>query len=139
MTATAYDKADNSKVETRSYEVKAWEMYGFYRPVDMNGVWNTVKGGSTVPLKFEVFAGSLELTDPSVIVQPLLATRVACSTGATDAIEELAAAGSTVLRYDTTDGQFIYNWKTPRSPATCYKVTMSSTSGSSLTAYFQLK
>ena len=29
----------------------------------MNGVVNTVKGGSTVPLKFEVFAGTTELTD----------------------------------------------------------------------------
>jgi hypothetical protein len=30
---------------------------GFYAPVDMgNSVVNTAKGGSTVPLKFEVFA-----------------------------------------------------------------------------------
>ena len=29
----------------------------------MNGVVNTVKGGSTVPLKFEIFAGSEELSD----------------------------------------------------------------------------
>ncbi len=40
-------------------------MKGFYAPVDVNGVLNTVKGGSTVPLKFEVFAGSTELTDTS--------------------------------------------------------------------------
>ena len=37
-------------------------MSGYYQPVDMNGVWNTVKGGSTVPLKFELFAGTTELT-----------------------------------------------------------------------------
>ena len=140
MTATAYDFAGNSKTEMRSYEVKAWEMYGFYQPVDMNGVWNTVKGGSTVPLKFEVFAGSLEFTDPSVIVQPLQASRVSCTPGTDDTIEELAAAGNTVLRYDFTDGQFIYNWKTPKSPGICYKVTVSSMSGGSpLTAYFKLK
>jgi hypothetical protein len=144
MTATAYDVAGNSKTEMRSYEVKAWEMYGFYQPVDMTPdgqptVWNTVKGGSTVPLKFEVFAGSLEFTDPSVIVQPLQASKVSCTTGSEDAIEGLAAAGNTVLRYDFTDGQFIYNWKTPKSPGTCYKVTVSSMSGSSLTASFKLK
>jgi hypothetical protein len=140
LTATAYDVAGNSTVETRTYTVKAWEMSGFYQPVDMGtSVWNTVKGGSTVPLKFEVFAGSFEFTDPSVIVQPLQASKVSCTSGSEDSIEDLAPAGNTVLRYDFADGQFIYNWKTPKSPDTCYKVTVSSTSGSSLSANFKLK
>ena len=38
-----------------SYTVLAASAKGFYQPVDMNGVYNTVKGGSTVPLKFELF------------------------------------------------------------------------------------
>jgi hypothetical protein len=33
----------------------------------MNGVWNTVKGGSTVPLKFEIISGATELTNTSSI------------------------------------------------------------------------
>ena len=42
-----------------TFQIAAWTLKGFYQPVDMNGVWNTVKGGSTVPLKFEVFAARL--------------------------------------------------------------------------------
>jgi hypothetical protein len=29
---------------------------GFYQPVEMDGVVNTIKGGSTVPMKFEVYS-----------------------------------------------------------------------------------
>src|SRR5262249_7108181 len=43
-----------------SDSIGAWRTTGFYQPVDMSTpttvVWNTVKGGSTVPLKFNVFA-----------------------------------------------------------------------------------
>ena len=45
-----------------------WTTNGFYQPVDMSGaqiVWNTVKGGSTVPLKFNLYAGSVKKTSVS--------------------------------------------------------------------------
>ena len=58
MTATATDNAGRTATATRSYTVNAWTTKGFYQPVDMDGVYNTVKGGSTVPLKFELFAGT---------------------------------------------------------------------------------
>ena len=41
---------------------------GFFAPVDTAaGVLNMVKGGATVPLKFRVYAGSTEITDPAVM------------------------------------------------------------------------
>ena len=52
---------------------------GFDSPVDMGGVWNIVKGGATVPLKFEVFAGTTELTNISV-VDTFTVKGVACPT-----------------------------------------------------------
>ena len=76
LTATAHDKAGNETKVERQYTVKAWTLSGFYQPVDMGGVWNTVKGGSTVPLKFEVFAAN-ELTDVSV-VDRFAVTRISC-------------------------------------------------------------
>jgi hypothetical protein len=116
---------------------------GFYQPVDMTPagsptVWNTVKNGSTVPLKFEVFAGSTELTDSAIVNQPLKATGVTCGAGTADDIE-LTATGGTSLRYDTTGGQFIFNWQTPKKVGSCYLVTVSMIDGSSLSAYFKLK
>jgi endonuclease G, mitochondrial len=122
----------------RTFTVLPWTLSGFYQPVDMGGVWNTVKNGATVPLKFEVFAGSTELTNTSVVVQPLTATQSLCSGGPTDDIEILATGG-TALRYDTTAGQFIYNWQTPRKAGFCYVVTITLTDGSSLTGKIQLR
>ena len=42
-------------------------------------------------------------------------------------------------RYDTTGGQFIYNWKTPGSAGQCYRVTMATQDLTTLVAYFKLK
>jgi hypothetical protein len=138
VTATANDMASNQNSATASYTVLAWTTNGFFQPVDMGGVWNTVKGGSTVPLKFEVFAGSTELTDTSIVNQPLKATQTLCTGGTPDDIE-LTATGATSLRYDTTDGQFIYNWKTPKKPGYCYVVTVTMADGTSISANFKLK
>jgi hypothetical protein len=138
MTASATDGAGNTATSTRSYTVLAWTLKGFYQPVDMNGVYNTVKGGSTVPLKFEVFAGPTELTDVSV-VKSFVQTKIACNnTSPVDEIE-VVSTGGTSLRYDTTGGQFIQNWKTPTGAGTCYRVTMTTQDGSSLVALFKLK
>jgi hypothetical protein len=137
VTASAMDKADNSASASASYSVLAWTLNGFYQPVDMSGVWNTVKGGSTVPLKFEIFAGS-ELTNTSA-VQSVQAYRIACTAGGSEDAIETVTTGGTSLRYDATSGQFIFNWQTPRQPGTCYKVVMTAQDGSTLTAFFKLK
>jgi hypothetical protein len=137
VAAGAGDQAGNAAVTTASYTVLAWTLKGFYQPVDMNGVYNVVKGGSTVPLKFEVFAGD-ELTLTSFI-KSFVQTRVACDgTAATDEVE-VTTTGGTSLRYDPVAGQFIQNWQTPKLPGTCYKVTMTTLDGSSLVAFFRLK
>lgn len=140
LTATATDAAGNTATESRSYTVAAWTLKGFYQPVDMNGVWNTVKNGSTVPFKFEVFAGSTELT-ATTVVSSFTAVQVQCGSGSAieDAIEEFADTGATTLRYDAVSGQFVRNWATPKKPGTCWKVTMTTQDGSSLSALFKLK
>ena len=138
MTATALDVAGNSYGETRSYTVLGWTLNGFFQPVDMNGVFNTVKNGSTVPLKFEIFAGSTELTDPAT-VKSLTSALVNCDASAPQDEVETTATGGTTLRYDASGGQFIYNWKTPNTAGKCYRVTMTSQDGSSLVAFFKLK
>jgi hypothetical protein len=135
LTASATDAAGNKATKTSSYTVRAWTLKGFYQPVDMNGVWNIVKNGSTVPLKFEVFAGNTELTDTSIV--SFTANAAACDTGAAADEIELTTTGGTSLRY--SDGQFIQNWQTPRTPGKCSKVTMKTTDGSSISALFKLK
>jgi len=138
FTATATDNVGNFGTKELHYTVLRWTLTGFYQPVDMDKL-NTVKGGSTVPLKFEVFAGDFELTNPDVVFS-LLYKQVACTDGTLieDAIETLATGG-TVLRYDPIAGQFVYNWQTPKKPGTCWVVTMTTDDGSSLSANFKLK
>ncbi|MFW5473105.1 PxKF domain-containing protein [Knoellia sp. CPCC 206450] len=138
LTASAKDVAGNTTTAQRDYEVLAWTLKGFYQPVDMGGVWNTVKNGSTVPLKFEVFAGATELTDTAV-VDTFTVTKVSCSTAGGSDDVELTTSGNTVLRYDASGGQFIQNWQTPKSAGACYKVTMTTDDGSATSALFRLK
>jgi hypothetical protein len=138
ITASAKDNAGNSVEKSVSYTVKAWTVTGFYQPVDVKGTLNTVKGGSTVPLKFEVFAGGTELTETSVVTG-FTAKPIFCDSSApTDEIEFLSTGG-TQLRYDTVADQFVQNWQTPRKPGSCYRVTMTTQDGSTISADFKLK
>lgn len=140
VTATAVDKAGNTTVRSTSYEVLAWSTGGYYRPVDLGGVWNTVKNGSTVPLKFEVFAGATELTSTGAIGATFTVKGVTCPNGSATMDElELTTTGGTSFRYDTTGGQFVQNWQTPKKPGACYEVTTALADGSRLSARFALK
>ena len=135
VTATATDKAGNTSTTSAAYTVLAWTLKGFYQPTDMSGIINTVKNGSTVPLKFEIFAGPTELTNLSAVLQPLKAVPSTCA-GATDDIE-MVSTGATSLRYE--GGQFLYNWQTPKKANSCYVVTVTAADGTSLSATSKLK
>jgi len=138
LTATAKDNASNQSTKIRNYTVLAWTLKGFYQPVDMNGIFNIAKNGSTVPLKFKVFAGATELTDIAYIKSLAIGLTACYADAPSDAIE-MTATGGTSLRYDPIAGQFIYNWKTPNTAGKCYRVTMTALDGSALVAYFKLK
>jgi hypothetical protein len=134
--ASAKDKAGNTNEASSTYTVLAWTTKGFFAPVDMGGVFNSVKGGSTVPLKFELFAGA-ELTDPAS-VKSLTYSKVTCDGSAPVDEIETVATGGTSLRYDSTSGQFVYNWKTPTG-AGCYKATMTAQDGTTISAFFKTR
>ena len=151
---------------TISYTVTpTWTLKGFYKPVKENGVWNTRKGGSTVPFKFKIYeANGVKTKDKtdiaSFVAAPILCVGQTTATG-TKTIDLLSVTrkGFT-LRY--RDGAFHQNWKTAKVKATrvtvsakvkghakaktkkvivpsCYQVTMTAVDGQSLTALFKLK
>jgi hypothetical protein len=138
LTATATDNAGNTGTGTASYLVRKLDLTGFFQPVDLGGVWNTVKNGSTVPLKFRVFDRGVEQTSTTV-VKSFTQSKVTCATGTEDTIEEIASTGGTSLRYDGTGQQFIQNWKTPTGAGTCYRVTLTLIDDTTQTALFKLK
>lgn len=142
LTATATDRAGNVETATLNYSVNSWSLNGFYQPVDMSPanaiIYNTVKSGSTVPFKFEIFAGTTELTTVNSVASFASAVTSCSLTAVTDDIES-TTTGGTSLRYDASGGQFIQNWQTTGKAGTCYKVVMTTQDGSNLTAYFKLK
>jgi hypothetical protein len=137
LTATAKDKAGNTGSSTLTYTVAPWRTSGFSQPVDMGGVLNTVKNGSTVPVKFKVYAGDTQVTDTSKVA--FSASRLSCAGGADEDTVEVAATGATALRYDDTADQFVYNWATPRTAGVCYALTMTSADGTATKALFKLR
>jgi hypothetical protein len=115
-----------------------WTLRGFKPPVRMPPATTVVKAGATVPLKFEILARTHEITDPAA-VSSFTAARLSCATGAVLSRSPITRAGGTRLRYDWTAGQFVENWKTPARQAACYRVTMTTQVGASLSARFLLR
>lgn len=140
LTATATDNAGRTATETLTYTVDPWRHDGFYRPVDM-GKFNTVKAGSTVPLKFNVYKGDAPVTDMDVLGASFTVKQISCDTGApTDAVEEFSTTGGTSLRYDAEAQQWIQNWATPKAgKGSCYGVTVTTADDTSTSAEFRLK
>ena len=156
LSATNYSFAGANGTLT----IGAWYATGFYEPVGVDssefvasggavptisatGVWNTAKGGSTVPLKFNLYnaqAGT-QLTSTSSVQSFDLVKLTNCSgTAADDAVDYFTTTGATSLRYDGTAGQFIQNWKTPSVNAdTCYRVNVKFLDGSAIYSFFKLR
>jgi hypothetical protein len=139
LMATVRDRAGHVASIRTSYTVTAWTMTGFAAPVITGQALNVVKGGSTIPLKFEVWDGETELTSTDAIagltVQP-----VACW-GLPSVVEVLGepATEDSRLRYDDEAGQFVQTWRSPRTSGECYAVTVATRGGSSSTALFRTR
>lgn len=122
-----------------------YEFQGFYRPVDMSTpaqiVWNTVKAGQAVPLKWLLTKDGVPVSNPASF-ERLLSSPAACSYGAgsiDDAIDQIAVGGSG-LQYNG-EGNWQFNWKTPASDkGTCRAVAAKFNDGTtSPVAYFKFK
>jgi hypothetical protein len=145
---------------TLSANITSWnaQSYGFYSPVDgsvfvastgpnpvlptanSTTMWNSAKGGSTIPLKFNVFADTVEKTSLSDIAGFTQQQLPNCVAGDGADEIEVTITGNTSLRYDTTAKQWIQNWKTPTvSKETCYRATVKFADGSTLSAFFKLR
>ena len=126
-TVTAKDKVGRTAQATCNYSV-AYGFVGFLAPINGDAV-NAGKTGRTYPIKWRLnrydTAGNLVLISDAealALVGQMSAgqSSVSCGSliGPSDALEEVTT-GSTALRYDSVDDQFIYNYKAP-SVAGCY-------------------
>ena len=94
-------------------------------------------------MKFNVFAGAVEQTNPSATVFGFSVGEVSCTAvGTTEYPVDIVTTGATELRYSGTpgvDGQFIQNWQTPKTANKCYRTVMTTIDGSVLVAFFKTK
>jgi hypothetical protein len=142
-TITAQQAGDgefNFAEVSRPFSIVGLTIDGFFAPVSMvSGVYNTVKAGSTVPLKFKVydFVTGAPRTDTGV-VKSFQVTQVNCASSVAEDAVDFVTTGGTSLRYDSTLGEFVQNWRTPKTKG-CYQVSVKLLDGASLTAAFKTK
>jgi hypothetical protein len=96
---------------------------GFFPPVDNLPLWNRVKAGQAIPVKFsltgnkglDIFADGFPKSE-----------RIGCDTSASlDDIEQTVTAGKSSLSYDPASDQYTYVWKTESGWAkTCRKLVV---------------
>jgi hypothetical protein len=129
---TAADNQGNSTVVTHSYSV-AYAFDGFFAPIDNGGVYNSVKAGQIVPVRFSL-SGDLGL---DVLAAGSPSSRpVACASDNTsDPVEETLTAGASGLSY--ANGHYTYAWKTDETWTGCRMLTVTLTDGVSHTALFK--
>lgn len=142
VTCDATDKAGNKASPSATFTVNVtFTFVGFFQPIDNVPAINTVKNGSTVPVKWQLKGqDGIPITDVSTVVSgwPRYAPISCSATGSEDAIET-TVTGGTSLRYDPTGMQFVYNWKTSGVAGQCYRLDVKFTDGTTKSAWFKLK
>jgi hypothetical protein len=140
VNCSATDAAGNTATGSFNVTVTPLTFSGFSQPVDNAPIVNTVKGGATVAVKWSLNASGNEVSSLSAVAAGYpRATRVDCASGATYDAIEATTTGNTSLRYDTTAHQYVYNWKTPAQPGTCWRLDIGLVDNTSPGANFMMK
>ena len=86
-----------------------WNFTGFFQPVDNPAVFNVVKAGRGVPVRFSLdgFQGFGTFTPGHPRSEP-----VACDPTQEDPIEETVPALVSVLLYNPVNDHYTFVWKT---------------------------
>jgi len=134
VTCTATDQAGNTQSVSVPYSV-AYPFRGFLSPVDTLPMVNTVKAGSSVPVKFSLGGNRglnvLATGYPRAVLVP-------CDSGSpADEIEQTVTANAG-LTYDAVTDTYTYVWKTSRTPG-CVRLEVRLVDGTDHLALFRLR
>jgi len=121
----------------RSFQV-SYIYTGFFSPVENLPVFNVVKAGQAIPVKFSLHGN--QGLDIFATGHPT-SVKIECSaTGLYDAIEETVTAGGSSLSYDPASDRYTYVWKTDKAWSnTCRQFVVKFKDGSYQRANFQFK
>ncbi len=146
VTWTATDAAGNPATGSTNITVtdKAeFAFIGFLPPVENLPALNPVKGGRAVPVKWQIPDGNGGYISDLSVVASMQFAPVACGsqdTSQTLDLTDVETTGKTRLRYDSTDEQFVLNWKTSKGmKGKCFFFVLDLTDGTSHFAGFRVK
>ena len=116
-TATATDKAGNTTTLTGTYKV-IYRFDGFLQPINdtahqVGASTSVFKSGSTVPVKFQLKNSAGQPVQSATAPVWLTPVKGSAMTAPVDETVYTASADSgSTFKYDSTAGQYAYNWKT---------------------------
>jgi hypothetical protein len=125
---------------TKTHNI-VYTFIGYLQPVDNPPVINTGNPGRTYPIKWQLKDANGNYVSDLGSFTSLQYTVVTCGgfdLGLSSPLDTGATVG-TVLRYDATANQFIYNWQTPNTSNACYVLTLTLKDGTTHLADFQMK
>ncbi len=136
VTMNAVDAHGNAATPVTFTVSVVYNWNGFFQPIDNNGVFNKVKAGSAIPVKFSLYGDYglfiLAAGYPKAVTVPKPAM------AQTDAIEEVSTYSVSGLKYDALADQYIYVWKTDKAwTGTCKRLDVKLIDGSVHSAYFE--
>jgi hypothetical protein len=111
VSCTAKDATGNTSAASTFTVKVAYSWSNFLQPINATGTQSVFKLGSTVPVKFQLTGASSGITDGNFYIKYV-------RTGSGDGAGELEAASTSasttgnLFRYDSTSGQYIFNWST---------------------------
>jgi hypothetical protein len=124
VNCSATDAHGNTATGSFTVTVK-YNFTGFFQPIDINGVVNTMKAGSAVPIKFSL-GGNMGLTVFATGYPTSAQVKDFAATLPSDAVETVIdTAGNSTLTYDASTGIYTYVWKTDKAWAgTCRQLNV---------------
>lgn len=137
MSLTAQDLVGNTATVSCSYGVQ-YVFGGFVAPVQGAPTVNLGKAGRTYPVKWQLSDAAGASISSLAAVSAVLVKQTACSAFTSDPSDALTVttSGTSGLRYDSSDNQYIYNWATP-APG-CYTLFVNLADGTTQHLFFNL-
>ena len=137
VTATATDPSGNTS--SCSFNVTVHYLFaGFFSPISNLPVFNTVKAGSAIPIKFSL-SGNKGLNIFGADSPASGVTGCNANDPAVD-LTQIDTPGASGLTYDAGSDQYLYNWKTLKAwEGTCRQLVVTLNDGTQHRANFKFK